>query len=75
MRSMYHKAKRRNQEGKRAYPERTEGSEDGRHREHGNHRRAETSWVRVDNKKALTTGESIRKNHDSGPDGALAASP
>ena len=58
---MYHKAKCRNQEGKRTYAENTEATEsteDGGHREHGE---GDTNSVRVDNKKALTTGESIRK--------------
>jgi len=58
MGSMYHKAKCRNQEGKMAYTENTESTEDGGHRDHG---KTETNSVRVDNKKALTTGESIRK--------------
>jgi len=51
---MYHKAKCRNQEGKKDL-----------HREHGGHREhgeAGTNSVRVGNKKALTTGESIQKN-------------
>jgi len=46
--------------------------EHGGHRERGENGEAETDSVRVDNKKALTTGESIRKNHNSRPDGALA---